>query len=46
MPTTFCTISEKLKNNPNSLYRNFGFLDNFFDLTKKKQPKDEELEEL
>lgn len=37
---------KSLKDNPNSLYRNSGFLDIFLDLTRKKQPKDEELEEL
>ncbi len=36
-------LAEKLKDNPNSLYRNSGFLDIFFDLTRKKRPKDEEL---
>lgn len=42
----FYYLAEKLKDNPNSLYRNSGFLDIFLDLTRKKQPKDEELEEL
>ena len=42
----FYYLSEKLKDNPNSLYRNSSFLDIFLDLTRKKQPKDEELEEL
>ena len=35
-----------MKDNANSLYLNYGFLDIFLDLTRKKQPKDEELEEL
>lgn len=42
----FYYLAEKLKDNPNFLYRNSGFLDIFLDLTRKKQPKDEELEEL
>lgn len=42
----FYYLAEKLKDHPNSLYRNSGFLDIFLDLTRKKQPKDEELEEL
>lgn len=42
----FYYLAEKLKDNPNSLYRNSGFLDIFLDLTRKKQPKEEELEEL
>ena len=42
----FYYLAEKLKDNPNSLYRNSGFLDIFLDLTSKKHPKDEELEEL
>ena len=37
---------KSLKGNLNSLYRNSGFLDIFLDLTRKKQPKDEELKEL
>ena len=35
-----------MKDNTNSLYLNYGFLGIFLDLTLKKQPKDEELEEL
>ena len=42
----FYYLAEKLKDNPNSLYRNSGFLDIFLDLTKKTHKKDEELEEL
>lgn len=42
----FYYLAEKLKDNPNSLYRNSGFLDIFLDLTRKKQPENEELEEL
>ena len=39
-------LTEKLRDNPDSLYLNSGFLDIFLDLTRKKQLKDEELEEL
>lgn len=36
-------LKKSLKDNSNSLYRNSGFLNIFLDLTRKKQPKDEEI---
>ena len=39
-------LAEMLKNNPNSLYRNSGFIDIFLDLTRKKTIVDESLEDL
>ena len=40
----FYYMTEKLKDNPNSLYRNSGFIDIFLELTQEHEKKDEESE--
>ena len=42
----FYYLAEMLKDNPNSLYRNSGFIDIFLKLTRERANADDEIEEL